>query len=300
MNDRKESCAFAHSAMHTRYEIFMHHDDRVYASQAAAEAFRILDGLEQALSLFISNSDVSRLNNAAGKPVVVGLDAFECIQKAVDLSRLTGGAFDVTAKSGGRFPPSWETITLDGNNYSITMAAAVRVDLGGIGKGFAVDRMADVLREWEIGNALIHGGASTAFAMGHARPHGSGFQPDGSGWKVTVSVPEPLEGPEAFGGSSGTSRHILETLFLENGALGGSGMEKGPHIIDPQSGKPVSGRTAAWALAPDAVSADVLSTAFMIMMPEAIDGLCADHPAFGALTVTAGGRIHRSGRWIQE
>ena len=270
--------------MHTRFEIFIHHKDRVYAGQAADEAFHTLDALEQELSRFIGNSDISRINHSpAGKPVQVGLETFDCLKKALQLSELTNGAFDITAKAGESGPVSWKTIELDESGYQVLKVNdRTAIDLGGIGKGFALDHMAEVLKEWEVSPALIHGGASTALALD--------TPPGQTGWKITVSMPD---GPPEDHETIGSSRRILKTLRLKDRALSGSGIEKGSHIIDPRSGRPAVGKPAAWALAPDAAAADALSTAFMVMAPEQIERFCQAHK-FGAVFIDRDGNLHEA------
>ncbi len=292
---------FGCAAMHTRFEIIACHEDRRYAEQAASEAFRRLGMLEQAFSRFIDNSDISRINRSRpGVPVQVGTDAFECLALSLSLSRMTGRAFDVTALSRCRHNP-WESLVLDETRFEVTRRTPeTMLDLGGIGKGFALDRMADVLKEWEIPSALIHGGSSTALAL--EAPPGE------EGWKVTVSRPL-LAAAESFPekASAGLiagqdfpnagktapdfppdlpagppepmpSRLILATVRLARRALSGSGREKGNHIIDPRTGEPVSERIAAWAASPEAATADALSTAFMVMTVQEIGAFCSLHP----------------------
>jgi thiamine biosynthesis lipoprotein len=258
MREKHKRFEFNHKAMNTRFAIFILHNDGRYAEQAAAEAFRRLGGIEQEFSRFIDNSDVSRINRAQpDRPVQLGLDTFDCLTKALHLSSITNGAFDITAMKDRPSIPSWRSIALDASGYTARkMADNVRIDLGGIGKGFAVDAMAALLSEWELETVLIHGGASTALAI-----QGPPGKP---GWKVTMSCP----------GTTEDSRRIIKSLYLYRRALSGSGIEKGMHIIDPRSGRPVSNRPASWALAPDATTADALSTAFMVMTAEEINSFC--------------------------
>jgi len=279
VNDKDWGLRFNHKAMHTRFAVFIRHEDPRYAEQAAAEAFRRLDGIEQDFSLFIDNSDISRINRAQpDQAIQVGLDTFDCLTRAIHLSRITGGAFDITAMNGRPSIPAYRSIVLDASGYTaLKRTGGIRIDLGGIGKGFAVDAMAVLLADWDIESALVHGGASTALAVG---------PPEGHGWKITVSSPE-----------AGGSRRIIRTFHLRRRALSGSGIEKGPHIIDPGSGLPATGKCAAWALAPDATSADGLSTAFMVMTPEEIGSFCSGHSDVGALTLNREGKMVEAGAW---
>lgn len=278
---------FSHEAMATTFEVLILHEDGRYAHQAAWEAFRELDRLEQELSRFIPNSDISRINNLApGQPLVIGPAAFECLQLCARLSTETEGSFDVTIGSlmdcwldenkKARTPSKKELdaassltgmhlIQSDETGHTVKLLTSpVQIDLGGFGKGYAVDRMAELLRDWSIDTALIHGGASSVSALG--------APPGTEGWPLTLSRP----GPE---------QQILARIYLHDRALGGSGRQKGRHIIDPRTANPVEGRVAAWALTPTAATADALSTAFMVMTPEAVDRYCLDHPEVLAMVV---------------
>jgi thiamine biosynthesis lipoprotein len=146
--------------------------------------------------------------------------------------------------------------------------------------------MAEMLREWSIDRALIHGGFSSVLALD--APESS------AGWPVTLSHPDNRD-------------RSLARLQLERVSVSGSGLEKGSHIIDPRSGRPVQGAIAAWSVAPDAARADCLSTAFMVMAPEEITAYCSDHPGIRSLIVVpadsrAGSsqRILSAGAWKQS
>jgi thiamine biosynthesis lipoprotein len=142
----------------------------------------------------------------------------------------------------------------------------IRVDLGGVGKGYAVDRMADLLREWSIDRALIHGGFSSVLALDP--PQGM------PGWPVTLSDPK--------------DRRHARPVQLAGASISGSGVEKGRHIIDPRTGEPAECKSATWSTAPDAARADALSTAFMILTPDEVKDYCVTHPRVSALLVVPG------------
>ena len=278
---------FSHPAMATIFELLIVHPDAVYAAQAAQDAFDELDKLERELSRFVENSDVSRINNAvAGQSLVLGEAAFDCLQLAARMSVETGGAFDVTVANllncwldkdkKPRLPSPKELdfarkhtgiglLNFDSQNHTVHVVSSVQVDLGGIGKGFALDRIAGLLRDWSIDTALVHGGFSTALALDS--PQGT------SGWPVTISYP--------YG-----NKETLARLSLQNRALSGSGLQKGQHIIDPRGGCPVKDTVAAWACAPDAATADALSTAFMVMSADQIQQYCRAHPDTSAAVIT--------------
>ena len=270
---------FSHEAMATTFEVFILHEDGHYAQQAAQAAFDRLDQLEQDLSQFIENSDISRINNlTAGQSIRVSLDTFECLQISRRIHIETNGAFDITVgfllscwlnpDKSLRVPSKKELnlarqrtgmglLQLDESQYTVRLLRdSVQIDLGGIGKGYAIDKMAELLRDWSIDLALIHGGYSTALGIG--APKGK------QGWPVTLSNPR-------------NRKQTLARLCLQNRALSGSGLQKGRHIIDPRTAQPVEGRCAAWACAADAATADALSTAFMVMSPNEVKQYCLRH-----------------------
>lgn len=278
---------FSHEAMATTFEVFILHEDGHYARQAAQAAFDKLDELEQDLSRYIENSDISRINNlSAGQSARVGPDTFECLQISRRVNSETNGAFDITVGSlmscwlnpdkTLRVPSEEELnlarqrtgmnhLQLDESKFMVEqLRDGVQIDLGGIGKGYAIDKMAELLGDWSIDVALIHGGYSTALGIGS--PRGT------KGWPVTLSDPHNL-------------KQTLAGLCLESQALSGSGLQKGRHIIDPRIAQPVEGRYAAWACARDAATADALSTAFMVMSPNEVRQYCSRHPDVLAMLI---------------
>ena len=268
---------FTHEAMATFFEVHAAHPDATYAAQAAQAAFDLVDRLEAELSRFIPNSDIGRLNHlAAGERTQVGLAAMECLVIARHMFELTGGAFDVSIGTG--------LMSLDLDVDASTVCATrsgARVDLGGIGKGYAIDRLVELLEEWGVHAALAHGGFSSVIVLDP--PAGQ------DGWALTLSDP------------ADPSR-VLARLSACQTALGASGLRKGDHIVDPRTGGPVRGRRAAWValprpqrdataaaaassngprLAPGAV-ADALTTAFMLLSVEEVEALCVRSPGLEA------------------
>lgn len=251
---------FSHHAMATVFEVALVHDDAAYAEQCAHEAFREVDRLERALSRYVENSDISRVNDArVGEPVRVGVDAFECIRHGAVLRGATSGACDITLGTG------IEHLELDDVELTVMRCAEpVGIDLGGYGKGYAVDCMAKVLDDWEIESALLHGGTSSVLALG--------APPGQRGWQVTLRHPCDHE-------------QVIGRFYLRHLAVSGSGLRKGCHIIDPRSGESAAGASAAWALTKDAAVGDALSTAFMIMSPDEIGDYCARDPEVRAIVI---------------
>ena len=265
---------FSHEAMATVFEVHAVHPDESYAAQAAQAAFDLVDRLERELSRFLTNSDITRINNlAAGARTRVSPSTLECLVIARHMFDLTGGAFDVSIGTG---LPSLE---LDPEEITVAATrAGVRVDLGGVGKGYAVDRMAELIEEWGVGVALVHGGFSSVLALEPPR--------DQQGWPLTLSDPR-------------APALVLARLSVRQTALGASGLRKGDHIVDPRTGGPVRGRIAAWAAVPRPEAArseapaeepriaaaavtDALTTAFMLLSVEEIEALCERSPGLEA------------------
>ncbi len=263
---------FSHEAMNTVFEVCAVHADPQYAAQAAQAAFALVDRLEGELSRFRPNSDISRLNHLTiGESARVGEAALECLLIARHLYDLTDGAFDVAIGTG------LSSLEIDADTFLIrATAGGVRVDLGGIGKGYAVDLMAELLEDWGLERAFVHAGFSSALAL--EPPAGC------DGWPLTLSDP-------------GEPSRVLARLSMRQTALSASGVRKGDHILDPRTRAPVRGRLAAWValprpgaaapagpglrLAPAAV-ADALTTAFMVLRVDQSAALCARSPGLEA------------------
>jgi thiamine biosynthesis lipoprotein len=266
---------FSHAAMATVFEVHSAHGDAGYARQAAHAAFQLVDRLEREQSRFVANSDLSRINElAAGQVARVSPSTMECLELARRLFDRTGGAFDVSIGSG------LDSLELAPDELTVRARAdGVRLDLGGIGKGYAVDRMAELLDEWEVRRALVHGGFSSVLALEAPR--------DRDGWPLTLSAPRPGE------------QKVLARVSARHRALSASGTQKGGHILDPRTGRPVHGR-AAWVALPraqqrdpiapggldvrrwPATVAEGLSTAFVILSGPQIEETCRQWPGLEA------------------
>jgi FAD:protein FMN transferase len=275
---------FSHGAMATVFEVFIFHEDKSYSHQAAMEAFRLVESLESDLSRYIQNGDIARINSLkAGESTRIGIHAFSCLERGIELGLETGGCFNIflgflkdqrsdedfdLKRTGGEYgfrrPAGPTPLELNAESYEVRVSERATIDLGAFGKGYAVDRMAESLREWGIESALVHGGRSSVYAFG--------WLPERAGWPVTISHPRDR-------------RKILGRFELHDRAMGASGLEKGPHIFDPRTGEPVRDRAAAWVLGPDAATADALSTAFMVMEPEEVRIYCAGRSDLQAVTM---------------
>lgn len=257
---------FSHEAMTTPFEIKIAGENKEYARQAAQEVFKEIDRIETLLSCYIDSSDISRINSiGAAEPVRVSIETMECLKLAMQAFNETGGAFDVTVGAITDKKNSTETkkhsvgmqyVDLNDKEFTVRLKReGIRLDLGGIGKGFALDAATELLEDWSIESAFLSAGGSTVLALN--------APPDKPGWKVSVGAGTP---------------DMRETM-LKNRALSGSGTAiKGQHIIDPKTGRPPSKAPfRTWASCPSAAMADALSTAFMIMSQKDIEAYCKKH-----------------------
>ncbi|MEM6911797.1 MAG: FAD:protein FMN transferase [Verrucomicrobiota bacterium] len=262
---------FEHRAMNTEFELLLGCEDRELAESASRAAFEELDELEGELSRFRPGSDIWRLNQAAaGEPISLGLAAWDCLGLARDVFEATAGAFDVSVgplfalwrEESGRPKKSevaavlarcgLDKLVFDESRLTVTPSTdGMRFDLGGVGKGYALDQVAISLRqEWGLSSALLNAGSSTVLAFGPYENQ--------AGWPIDAGPHE---------------------IRLDGNALGCSGTEvKGAHILDPRSGQPIRADARnIWVLAPNASLADALSTACMLLSPPELDALEKRH-----------------------
>jgi len=283
---------FAHEAMTVTFEAVIAHDDATQAKGAAGAAFAELDRLEGLMSRFDACSDIAQVNRLApGQCVGVDISVFECLATAAEVWADTRGAFDVTVGAVMKYtevdnvpPPGPEgespadalarvgmdRLIMDRDGFLVGLreggaTGRVSLDLGAIGKGFALDKMLDVFDDWDIDNALVHGGTSTARVIGS--PGGR------DGWAVAVGGPWA----QAAG---------IEKVVLQAGAVSGSGTQaRGEHIVDPRTGRPSDGPLAAWVICHSGALADALSTALMVMSEDEAIGYCQAHSNVAAILV---------------
>jgi len=253
---------FSHRAMATIFEVLVAGLNESAARDAAEAALAEIDRMEKLLSRYKAYSDISRVNAAEpGQAVVLEVEAVECLQAAMEMWRLTGGAFDPTAGSadgGESAGKGMKRIALDDDAMTATrMDAGVRLDLGGIGKGYALDRAAEVLAEWGARDALLHGGASTLLAMGS--------RPDVEGWVADLRNPSD-------------DSAVLGAVTLKDCSFSGSSTAHARHIIDPRTQQAVPADRAAWAIAEDAATADALTTALCVMSETEIKDFATANP----------------------
>jgi thiamine biosynthesis lipoprotein len=233
---------FNHNAMATQFQVRIAGEEKTYAAQTAQAAFALADELESRLSRFRANSEISQIAQLVpGDKLRLSEPVFACLRLAQRMEFATRGAFSVTA-SALRHQPTKPLWALLENEFTLRCdSGRLEFDLGAIGKGFALDRMAEVLREWSCPAFMLVAGGSSIL---------TGDAPAGTvGWDC------------GLGENNSSRRH-----WLANVSLSGSGLAvKGEHIFDPRTGLACSRRHRAWALTTSAAESDALSTACMIL-----------------------------------
>jgi FAD:protein FMN transferase len=248
---------FNDRAMATHFQARIVHDDREYAAQAAQAAFDLLAKLESQLSRFKPDSDIARAAVLApGEKMRLSEPAFACLAVARRMERATHGAFSPTpaALQTQVSPPQWELMA---DQQSLRCESGrLPFDLGAIGKGFALDRMAELLGEWDCPSFLLVAGGSSILA---------GDPPnDAVGWSC------------GLGDDDAPQRYLLA-----HASLSGSGLAvKGQHILDPRTGRPAPRQVRAWALADTAAESDALSTACMALSEPELEEVLAREPTW--------------------
>jgi thiamine biosynthesis lipoprotein len=278
--------------MACRFEVTFAEDDSGHL-EAARGALDEADRVESLLTVFRQSGELSRVNReAADGPMVADGEVFSLLQRCARLHAETEGAFDVTSTPLSRCwgflqrearVPSTEQIEearalvgmdrveLDLRRSSVRFASrGIELNLGAIGKGYAVDRMGGLLRTRGVSHALVSAGGSSVFALGGRR----------RGWPIDIS--------------SSMTRENVARVYLRDGALGTSGAgeqfviadgSRFGHVIDPRTGWPARGVISATVITSEAADADALSTAFLIGGEELAGRYCESHP--GTLVLLA-------------
>jgi FAD:protein FMN transferase len=290
---------FGRRAMATNFEVFLPFGVSKAPSLAEA-ALDEVDRLEDQLTVFRPDSEVSRLNQtAADNPVAVEKRLFQLLELAAELARDTEGAFDIATgaltrvwgfyRRSAQVPSPEELaevmtrvgikhVVLDGRRQRIRyLRPGLEINLGSIGKGYALDRAAELLRHnWPAGSALLHGGHSSVYALGN----GPG---NGRGWRVGIRHPWDPERRLAIvhlqDRALGTSAATFQHLEYHGRKLG--------HILDPRTGWPAEGVASASVVAPTGAEADALATAFFVLGIEKAKTYCENHPEIGAVLLPA-------------
>jgi FAD:protein FMN transferase len=295
-----QSMPFVHKkryAMGTVFEIVAYNNSLARASSAIDQALDEVVRLDNIMSNFKAESDLSRMNRQAHFHVVrIPPDLYKVIETSLAYSRLSDGAFDVSvgplvdlwkaALVGGATPPAtelarartcvgYEEIVLMPPDQIEFRSDCMRLDLGAVGKGYAVDRAIEILQANGIERAYIDAGGSTIYGMG--------APPDHDGWLVHLRDPSNRLDPQVklMGNSVSTSEQTPAST-LEGDAPG--------HIVEPAIGTPLHTLYAVSVTAKSATASDALSTTLLLLGPEKGVALVARLKDVSAIWVSADGR----------
>jgi thiamine biosynthesis lipoprotein len=327
----------ARHAMATRFELVLYGSDPVRLRAAGEEALDEIDRLEAQLSLFRPSSEIAHLNaRAAFEPVRVTPGLFALLQHSKKLNTETSGAFDISIAplvrcwgfmgGQGQVPSDKELqevrnnvgidlVQLEPNNLTVRFVRpGVMLDLGAIGKGYAIERAVELLREAGIESALLHGGTSTVYALGQP--------PEAEQWQVAIS--DPRNGPTSYppsGSSQPAGLRLMEmqpkgkdlkvpgpgkpdsgfhfaSVGLKDESLSVSAIwgkcfkvddQNFGHIIDPRTGRPATHALLAAVVLPSATETDALSTALLTLGLDGHEQIAGLRPRIRTLVVGESG-----------
>jgi thiamine biosynthesis lipoprotein len=273
-----ESQQFTHEAMNTVFSLWLRGVSHADASGIARICWETVDLLESRLSRFVETSDIARVNRlAAGETLFLSEDCHRCLLLGLQAFSETGGLFDITLgtgiehrKSGSAGPPPEPvgSLIIHPDVPAVTCVEPGRMlDLGGIGKGYALDRVREVLADWGGDDALVAAGASSMLAIGPSR------------WPVELA-------------GEGESLEVV----LSGNSLSASGtLIQGDHIVHPggDGAMPARPNKNVWAVASTAAAAEVATTAMMLVSEEELADLLA------CVTGVAAGYSDRGGSVIR-
>jgi thiamine biosynthesis lipoprotein len=287
-------------AMATRFEMVLHGDDPARLRAVGEEALDEIEKLEDQLSLYRSWSEIAHLNaRAASEPVRVTPPLFALLQQARKLAFETQGSFDVTIAplvrcwgfmhGGGRIPApeqiaaarqlvGMHLIELNETDFTVRFSRpGVMLDLGAIGKGYAIERAVEVLLEGGLTSALVHGGTSTVYALGSP--------PGAEHWRVAIEPPPEAAGRlEGFPSDVALKDEALSVSAIWAKAFRAEGKTFG-HLLDPRTGQPAAGAVLSAVALPSATETDALSTALLIGGREGHQNLTHRRPGIRTLLV---------------
>lgn len=285
-------------AMACEFAIEYHAADGAEAADAALAGLDLIEHLENQLSVYRDHTEVAEINRLAAECAVrVEHRLFSLLELCDWIHASTHGAFDITSgplsrtwgfhKREGRLPSQDEIdaalatvgfnhLQLEPTHQTIRFdRPGVDVNFNSVGKGYALDRVAELMSERGVDDYLAHGGRSSVLTSGRDRGGHT------AGWSVSIPHPHELE-------------RSVGDIVLRNQALGTSGSgtqffefdgRRFGHLIDPRTGWPASGVYTATAVAATAAEADALATAFYILGPSGTSEYCASHPEAGAVIV---------------
>lgn len=296
-------------AMACLFEVVFNAGQYTDVTTKGVEALQRVAELEEQLTYFRPESELNRINRqAAYEAVAVEPGLFALLELAMRLWEETGGALDMTAaplwevwgfaRRGGRVPSpealararqnvGMQLVELDAGCRSVRFRQpGVKLNLGALGKGYALDRAAEVLVSGGVRHFLFHAGQSSVLARGNRGIGEEQGSSSGRGW--TVGVRHPLW-PQRRWAEVRLRDRALGTSAPTFQSFRHQGMRY-HHLLDPRTGRPTQGMLAVTVLAQSATLADALSTALFVMGAEEAMAYCQAHPEIAALMVFEGPR----------
>jgi thiamine biosynthesis lipoprotein len=285
--------------MGTRISVELWDDNNMHGADCGERVFAEMHRIDALMSSYRESSEVSRINNnAASGAVEISAEMHDLIQRSIHFSKISGGAFDITYASVGyaydyrqHLKPSDEVIAqklgaidyrhieLDDRHVHFT-DSAVRIDLGGIAKGYAVDRAIDILRACGISRAMVSAGGDSRIIGDH----------DGRPWMIGIRHPRKAEGIALrlpLSDSAFSTSGDYERYFIDDG-------ERVHHIINPATGRSAGASWSASVIGPDAMTTDALSTTLFILGATEGLALIESIEGYDAIIIDSSGRVHYS------
>ena len=284
--------------MGTTYAISLYAHDARSAQDAFDAAFDEIDRVDDLLSNYKPTSELSRINReAAAHEVITDPETFAFLQVAFAWSAKSHGAFDITVgrllrtwgffEHHGALPSEeqqradaagvgWRHVKLNAADRSVRFVDSngLELDPGSIGKGYAVDRVVELLRAQHVTRALISAGSSTVYALG--------APPSKKGWPVRLPDPRHAGGTLqtlTLTNTSISTGACTEKFFVQNG-------HRYCHIFDPRTLRPVEDVLLASVISPSATDSDALSTAVFVLSPAESKTMLADRPEIRTLRLS--------------
>ncbi len=288
----------ARPMMGTEVSVYLWSDDPEAGLATLEAVFEEADRIDHLMSTYKDDSEISKINRTAAESAVeVSHELYRLIARSLEISVLTQGAFDITYDSVGqhydfreRQRPDDETVMSELENIDYRhvklddMSATirfqrhgVRINLGGIAKGYVVERGIDILRSNGIEHAIVTaGGDSRLLGDRRGRPWMVGIRDPRKDGEVAISVPLQDEAISTSGD--------YERFFDEDGV-------RYHHIIHPGTGTPADGVHSATVFGPDAVTTDALSTSVFVMGVDLGLRMIAVLPDYESIVIDAEGQV---------
>ena len=256
--------------MGTRISVELWHTDKLLASKCSQQIFAELNRLDELMSPYRSNSEISFINNNASiGPIKISAEMSYVIDRSLHFSEISGGAFDITFASVGyqydyrkKIQPSEQFIKLGLSSIDYRHIklehdkiqfnnSGVRIDLGGIAKGYAVDRAIQIAQNCGINEAMISaGGDSRILGKKHGKPWIIGIQHPRKKNELALVLP--------LSDTAISTSGDYERFFIRDG-------QRIHHIINPSTGKSATATWSATVTGPDAMTTDALSTTVFVL-----------------------------------